>query len=444
MKIKLMVLLCVFLSGVMLNAQEIVGSWVGTLDVGAPLRIVFNISVDENRHVKATMDSPDQGAFGINVDEVIIDSGLIELKLNSLKGFYKGDIKNADLIEGSWTQSGQNFPLNLKKTNEKIEIKRPQTPKEPFPNNSVEVEFKNEEADIILAGTFTFPKEKDDFPAVIMVTGSGAQDRDETIFNHKPFAVIADHLTKNGIAVLRYDDRGFGKSGGDFVSATTEDFAGDAIAAYEYLLQQKNVNKNKIGVIGHSEGGLIASILGSQLDDLDFIVLLASPGVSGDKILSDQVRDINIASGLDDEVVKSNVRLQEKILAIVKEQIDENTKREKLKELVQNDAQVNQLLTPWFKFFVSFDPQDVLREISSPVLALNGDKDLQVNSKRNLKEIKSALEKGGNKNFKTLELKNLNHLFQNCETGMISEYGKIEETFAPEVLDIITNWINEL
>ncbi len=263
------------------------GIWQGSLKISSvTLRIVFKVTVDKNGSYSATMDSPDQGAKDIPVDSVIYNDGNVKFVVGAVRGFFEGKVDfDNSTIKGEWHQSSMSLPLELKKIDKVEELKRPQEPKPPFPYNVEEVSYENKTAGIKLAGTLTFPKAKGPFPAVLLITGSGPQNRDEELFGHKPFLVIADYLTRRGIAVLRVDDRGIGKSTGKFSSATTEDFAGDVLAGVEFLKSNKNINPKEIGLIGHSEGGLIAPMVAVKSSDVAFIVLMAGPGLPGDQIL---------------------------------------------------------------------------------------------------------------------------------------------------------------
>ncbi|MCZ8215835.1 MAG: alpha/beta hydrolase, partial [Cyclobacteriaceae bacterium] len=267
-------------------AQGINGQWNGLLKVqGTQLRVVFNIKQTENG-LSATLDSPDQGAKGIPTTASSFENGVLKIAIANLTVEYEGTLGSDNIIVGTFKQAGQTFPMNLSKEKvEKEKIVRPQEPAKPYPYYSEDVTFENKSAGISLAGTLTLPKKEGIFPVVILISGSGPQNRDEELMGHKPFLVLSDHLTKNGIAVLRYDDRGTALSKGDFKTATSADFATDVEAAMAYLKTRKEINKKKIGLIGHSEGGLIAPMVASRSKDVSFIVLLAGPGIPGDSIL---------------------------------------------------------------------------------------------------------------------------------------------------------------
>jgi len=439
----------------------LVGSWQGTLKISSvELRIVFNVSKDTTGKLIANLDSPDQGAYGIAIDDVIVNGDSIKFIVGVVKGFYAGRIFPDSLkITGIWNQGGMALPLELRKTEKVEKPKRPQEPKEPFPYRSEEVKFINSESGDTLAGTLTLPKENEPCTAVILVSGSGPQNRDEELLGHKPFLVLADYLTRNGIAVLRYDDRGIGKSTGDFSSATSEDFAVDALAAVEFLKAREDINK--IGIAGHSEGGLIAPMAAVRSNDVDFIVLMAGPGIRGDSILILQTELIMKAGGSDDQTIKRDLGIYRQIYNLLNSDNDDKTIEKELKKILDDsykylteeekgevgtkekmiEGQLKVLLSPWFRYFMKYDPYPTLKEVECPVLAINGEKDLQVPPKENLSAIESALKDGNNENYKIVEMLGLNHLFQKCETGATVEYGKIEETFSPDAMTVVSDWI---
>lgn len=446
------------------NAQltNLSGSWLGKLSVGgANLRIVFNLEESESGY-SVTMDSPDQGANGIPIGPFEQKGDSIIISAPTLRGEYRGLVTGVDQIAGEWTQMGRSMDLNLERQEEgKVtELNRPQEPVGPFPYMVKDVEFKNVEAGISLAGTLTIPVDGNKLPAVILVSGSGSQNRDEEIFGHKPFKLLADHLTRNGIAVLRYDDRGVGKSGGTPVGGTSTDFATDTKAALEYLMGHERIDGSSIGVIGHSEGGLIAQILASESKDVGFIISLAGPGTTGRQILLDQTVQINKLSGVPDSSIAINSALQNLIYDVLAkfedpekgfaEVIDKSLEllnvpgqqvvtREELESSLRGDLGPSSY--PWFRHFILSDPGKLLPNIKCPVLALNGEKDCQVLYEQNLTGIEKGLK--GNKDVTTKSFPNLNHMFQNCNTGLVNEYGEIEETMSPDVLNYISSWILE-
>lgn len=456
------VLIITFLSIVSLKAQDITGQWNGVLKVqGIQLRIVFNVS-ESDKGYAATMDSPDQGAKGIPVTNTTFDNPKIKFEVANAGIVYNGELKQNEIV-GVFKQGGQEFPINLSRNViEKEVLKRPQEPATPYPYYTEDVTFQNAKANIVLSGTLTLPSKEGDFPLVILISGSGPQNRNEELLGHKPFLVIADYLTKNGIGVLRYDDRGVGESKGDFKTATSADFATDVESAITYLKTRKEVNKKKIGLIGHSEGGLIAPMVASKSKDVSFIVLLAGPGIPGDKLLLLQQKLISKASGISDEDLRINELTSDSAFTIVKrskttEQLHTdltNFIKQILKEnpdskptgMSDDDyikSQVNRISNPWMQYFIKYDPAPMLEKVKCPVLAINGEKDLQVPPKENLEAINKALVKGGNKNVTTKVLPNLNHLFQECKTGSPDEYAIIEQTFSPTALTEIVSWIQK-
>jgi pimeloyl-ACP methyl ester carboxylesterase len=443
------------------SAQDISGKWNGALKVqGTQLRLVFNVTKSDKGY-SATMDSPDQRVADIPVTSTTFENPKVKFEITNAGIIYSGELKDGEIV-GTFKQSGQEFPLNLsRKTIEKEVAKRPQTPVEPYPYHSEEVSFQNTKANISLAGTLTLPTKEGVFPVVILITGSGPQTRDEEIFGHKAFLVLSDYLTKNGIAVLRYDDRGFGKSTGDFKSATSADFATDVESAIAFLKTRKEINKKQIGLIGHSEGGLIAPIVATKSKDVAFIALLAGTGIQGDQILLLQQKLIGKVSGVSEEDLQKTEAENTKVYKIIKQStsieqlksdlihyytlaLKENPSSEKPNGM-SNEQFINLLVenlaTPWMQYFISYNPVPTLEKVKCPVLAINGSKDLQVPPKENLEGIKKALTKGGNKKITTIELPNLNHLFQECTTGSPKEYGTIEQTFSPTAMTVVLNWI---
>ncbi|HKJ78912.1 MAG TPA: alpha/beta fold hydrolase [Prolixibacteraceae bacterium] len=434
-------------------------NWSGKLDLPTgKLEVIFKISQDSEGIFLAKMDVPMQGAQDLPVSETIVTSDSLILTVAMIAGKFSGAFNNDSTILGTWKQASASFPLTLTKTERITELKRPQTPQPPFPYIAEEVDYMNPESGLKLAGTLTLPPNSENFPTVILISGSGAQDRDETIYEHKPFLVISDYLTRNGIAVLRVDDRGVGGSEGDIRQATSEDFATDVLAGLEYLKLRQEIDPTKIGLIGHSEGGLIAPIVATKSTDVAFIILLSGPGITGEQLLYEQNYLSLKAAGMDDATIQQNRKIQEAIFKIVITETDSAKRLDRLQRTLTGgmypmmnddqkkaiDSRVEAVNNPWFRFFLTHDPFHVLMNVNVPVLALNGAKDAQVAAESNLAAIEKALSEGGNKNFKTLKIKNLNHLFQTSETGAISEYGQLEETFSPEVLEIIEQWIWEV
>ena len=443
-------LVIIFFNFFSYSQQEINGDWYGVLNVQTmKLNLVFHIAQGENGY-STTMDSPDQGANGIPVSETHFIDDSITFTMLALNATYNGKLSIDETISGTFTQNGFAIPLTLsRKAEKKSAPKRPQEPHAPFPYLAQQVQFANDSASINLAGTLTLPNKTGKFPAVILITGSGPQDRNEEILGHKPFLVIADHLTRNGIAVLRYDDRGVGSSTGNFSGATTYDFAADARAAVSYLKSRPEIDTDKIGLIGHSEGGMIAPIIAADDKSIDFIVLLAGPGIPIDQMMLLQKKGIEQKMGIPLAQVEQGQKINTAIFTLVKtsqpeellEKIKAYLKAQGITDATTVNQYVNTFSDPWLQSFLKYDPQSVLNKVTCPVLALNGSKDLQVPATENLVAIKNALAHGENKQVTIKELPGLNHLFQHTETGLVSEYGEIEETFSPQALTLITDWV---
>ncbi len=459
---KIFIILCILLKSQYIYCQDISGNWEGVLKVQKiELRIVINITKTGEVY-NSTMDSPDQGAKGIPVTFINYKNSILKLEIATAGIQYDGALNEENVFVGNFKQAGQSFPLNLtKKKLEKEKVVRPQEPTKPYSYYSEDLKFENSMDKIMLAGTLTLPEKDGNYPAVVLISGSGPQNRDEEFFEHKPFLILADHLTKNGIAVLRFDDRGTAESTGDYNSATSLDFARDVESAIKYLQTRKEIDKNKIGLIGHSEGGIIASMVAAESKFINFIVLLAGMGISGDQLLLLQQELIGKFSGISDtdlqkakvinkgafDIIlksKDSELLKLELANYITQTLRDNPETEKPTEMSQDiyvKLQVNQLTSPWMSYFIKYNPAPILEKINCPVLAINGEKDLQVSSKENLEAIEKALKKGGNKKVTIKELPNLNHLFQECKTGLPSEYPTIEQTFSPIALAVITNWI---
>ena len=349
----------------------------------------------------------------------------------------------------------------LKRVAELPKINRPQDPEKPYPYKEEQVTFRNEKDDVRLAGTLTIPSGGETYPAVILISGSGAQDRDESIAGHRPFLVLADHLTRNGIAVLRVDDRGIGGSELGSPAATSENFADDVLAGIQFLKSRKEINKRQIGLIGHSEGGMIASMVAARSNDVAFIVLLAGLGQRGEDVIYTQTEMMLKAERMDSEIITQAIGLQKKIHEIVKREVEGKRIDKLVNEEIEryvgalNDSQrkafrpveatikgsMPMYQMPWFRYFITFDPTPVLMKVKVPVLALNGELDLQVVADENLLLITLALKAGKNKDFTIKSFPALNHLFQTSKTGAVAEYAQIEETMSPEVLKTVLEWI---
>ncbi len=437
-----------------ISAQPISGKWNGILKVqGVQLRLVFNITQTEKGYV-STMDSPDQAAKGIPVTSTIYENSILKLEVSNAGIQYEGTLDKENTIVGTFKQGGQSFPLVL--TKEKIEnekVQRVQEPIKPYPYYLEEVEIENTKDKIVLAGTLTLPEKNGNFPAVILISGSGPQNRDEEVLGHKPFLVLSDYLTRNGIAVLRYDDRGTAKSTGDFGNATTFDFATDVQYAIKYLQARKEINKNSIGLIGHSEGGIIAPIVASKNKDVAFIILMAGPTLRGDKLLLLQKYKIETQMGINKQLVENNQQIFAGAYEII---LNKNLGKEEISDSLshyfsskygnylpenQKIALINRLTSPWMINMIRLDPAVYLEKVSCPMLAMYGNKDLQVPSKENSEIIENISRKSENSRIEVKVIENLNHLFQECETGAVSEYAAIEQTISPIALDEMLYWI---
>jgi fermentation-respiration switch protein FrsA (DUF1100 family) len=431
--------------------SDIDGAWIGTLEVGAgiKLRIVFHI-VNTESGLVTTMDSPDQGMNGLPTTKTTRDGTKLKIDVEKISGAFEGTIDpDTNSIVGTWTQGDEMaLVLHRLKDQSELELRRPQNPTKPYPYYDEDVSYENKLQNVTLAATLTIPSGKGPFPAVVLITGSGPQDRDESLLGHKPFLVLSDYLTRHGIAVLRADDRGTAKSTGDFSTATTADFATDTEAGIAYLKTRPEIDPHKIGLIGHSEGGIIAPMIAARNPDVAFIVMMAGSGVPGDEVLVAQVQAIAESSGKTHlEAVKTAAK-QREILALVKREKDPAVLEKDLKEKLAGEdleaqalIEIKALTSPWFRYFMAYDPATALRKVTCPVLAINGEKDMQVPPKQNLPAIRKALEQAGNKHFEVDELPGLNHLFQTAKTGSPAEYAAIEETISPVALDKISSWI---
>jgi fermentation-respiration switch protein FrsA (DUF1100 family) len=442
-------------------------TWLGTVKfAGTELRIVFRVLADEDGNLTALMDSPDQGARDIPVDEVTMTADEVRFAIAAIGLVYEGKLhEDGQTITGTLKQAGIEIPVDLELVDAEA-VKppaRPQEPQPPYPYREREVTIENEGAGLTLAGTLTYPADGGPFAAALLISGSGQQDRDESVFGHRPFLVLADYLTRRGIAVLRVDDRGVGGSTGDAENATTEDFVGDVLACVTHLRGCAEIDPERIGLIGHSEGGLIAPMAAVQSPDIAFIVLMAGPGLPGDEILARQSELIIKASGLGGDLAARQRALQERIFALLKSERDSTALAPELRALLAEelaaqdeeqraatglseaglDAQVATLTSPWMRFFLAHDPRPVLARVTCPVLAIGGELDLQVPARENLAAIEQALHSGGNTDVTVKELPGLNHLFQTAQTGLPQEYSQIEETIAPEALALMGDWIVE-
>jgi uncharacterized protein len=385
---------------------------------------------------------------------VIQTESAVHFDLAAVNGIYDGTLNaTGDLISGTLQQSGTSSALNFKRSDQIPELRRPQTPVKPYPYREVELTFANTKAGVSLAGTLTIPRGPGPFPAAILLAGSGPLDRDSADSGHRPFLILADHLTRKGVAVLRYDKRGIGKSKGDYENASTADFASDAEAALVFLKGRKEIEGPKIGLIGHSEGGVIAPMIASRSSAVAWVVLLAGPATKGAETLLLQSDLIARAAGMTDEQVATTLDFDRQAYNLVRQEKDRAALESKLEDLIKISGlgpalpsaflqrQIHWTSSPWFHYFLDYDPAPALQKTKCPVLAVVGEKDLQVPPKENLPLLRKALEQGSNKDFQIVELPRLNHLFQHCYMGLPGESRAIEETFAPEALAAISNWV---
>jgi len=431
------------------------GVWQGALEGnGMRLRLQLHVSHDYRKQLVAALDSPDQGVSGLPAVKVSQKEASFHFEIPVVSGVYDGTLNAArTAITGSWTQNGAEQKLNFQRSDKLLELVRPQTPVKPYPYKEEEITFPNAKAKISLAGTLTLPPGQGPFAAAILLSGSGPNDRDESLAGHRPFLVLGDHLTRKGIVVLRFDKRGISKSTGDYANATMEDFAGDAEAALSYLKTRKEVDAKKIGLIGHSEGGMIAPLIAAHSSNVAWIVLLAGPGLNGEDTLLLQSELILKTAGVNDGQIDRAREFNKQAYALVRQEKDSAALQAKLNHLVKSSAmsaslppealesQLRLMATPWFLFYLDYNPLPALQKTLCPVLALNGEKDLQVSPKENLAKIQKALQDAGNKDFQTIELPGLNHLFQHAPAGSPNEYGEILETIAPEALNAVSDWV---
>lgn len=439
------------------DQQSLVGYWNGQIKAGL-MSFTFSIKFwIEDGSLRGSLDSPEQDLINIPVDTIIINNDSIKLNINTIQRKYHAAVdRQSNMMAGIYIREGQmNFPLELKKSGSAAVLRRPQMPVKPYPYLEEEVIFINKNDGNELSGTLTIPEGEGVFPAVILISGSGAQDRDESAFGHKPFLVIADYLTRNGISVLRYDDRGAGKSEGNYLMATTEIKSEDVIAAVRYLQSRKELEGTKIGLVGHSEGSIIAALAAGKNPNISYIVLLGAPGLGIEENLYLQNALIRRAEGVNESVIEQYNKIQRNIFSIIKEELNDSIAFEKLREAytlnryqLLSDEQKSSIdetiasrLTPYFRDIIKCQPAEYLSKVQCPVLAISGENDLQAPPEQNFPEIERALKSGNNTNYKIIELPGINHMMQTSRKGTITEYSEIEETVSPEVLKSISEWI---
>jgi hypothetical protein len=425
------------------------GRWTGTLNQGI---LNLRVAIQFDRNGAGKLQVLDQQAPTIAVTAAKVEGYRVTFRVDSVGAYFDGIVMGeGNRLDGEWHQ-GATLPFVLAREGATPTLRRPQTPQPPFPYTEQNVKFASLARGIFLDATLTIPPGAGPFPAVYLITGSGPQDRDETNLGHKPFRVIADYLARRGVVVLRADDRGTGKSNGDFSSATTRDFADDAAGAVQFLKSREFVSR--IGLIGHSEGGIIAPMVASDpalgAKDVDFLVLLAAPGVPGDQVIIEQQILVSRAMGVPEMLIERNREQEQKILSIARSEEDPDLARSKMRAALGDfgnnplnllNLRLDEATSPWFRFLINYDPGPALRALKQPVLALNGSLDVQVPPAQNLPAITWELETGSNRDYEVVKLAGLNHFFQTAQTGSPAEYGQIEETISPVVLNLIGEWI---
>jgi len=431
------------------------GTWQGAIEVSnMRMRLQMHVSHDDQGKLLASIDSLDQGIQGIPASRVTENNGELSFEMPTFQAQYRATLSaSKNELTGEWTQNDSVEKLNFRRSDQPLDLRRPQNPTKPYPYTTEDISFRAADGSAHLAGTLTTPQGAGPFAAAVLIGGSGTSDRDETIAGHKPFLILADLLTRKGIVVLRYDKRGIAPSTSNAEQATMEDLASDAQAALNYLKTRKEVDSKRIGVIGHSEGGILAAQLAAGRDDLDWLVLLATPATNGERTLLRQSELIARTGGLPEEQIVRSQLFDRKAYAAVREEKSPAALETRLKDLIEKSglgaamppaalqAQVRLMTTPWFREYLDFDPVTVLAKIKCPVLALNGDRDLQVDADETVPLLRQAYDKSGNKDFTVMEIQGVNHLFQKAQSGSPALYGAIEETMAPEVQNAISDWI---
>jgi len=440
-------------------AGDLKGNWLGTIEAGGvKLRLAFVVQATPKDELSAKLVSIDQGNAEVPVDSVELKDDKVSLAVKKIAGSLEGTLNpRSGEISGQWKQGSRAVAIILKKVDVLPVVKRPQEPRKPYPYLEEEVTFKNVKHDVTLQGTLTLPMGKGPFPAVVLISGSGPQNRDEELFDHRPFLVLADALTRRGIAVLRFDDRDFGKPA-ETLKATSAELSEDVLAGVKFLRSRSEIAATKIGLIGHSDGGVIAPMLAAREKDIAFVVMIAGAGLPGDAILRLQSEALNRYAGANEATLEKDRAQSQRIFDIVRSEPDDDAARKKIEAVFQEsptegdakkddaskvarDREIEILLTPWYRYFIAYDPRPALTKVTCPVLALIGEKDFQVPPRENLPIIQAALKEGGNRDFLVKELPALNHLLQPCKTGMLDEYATIELTMDPSALKLIGDWI---
>ena len=433
------------------------GTWQGAIEVAnMRMRLELHVSHDEKGELLASIDSLDQGIEGIPASQVSEKNGELKFEIPVFQAEYQGTLSDSrNEISGHWSQNKELETLDFRRSDKPLELRRPQNPLKPYPYKEEEVSFPGGDGQTKLAGTLTLPEGLGPFPAVVFIGGSGPTDRDGSIAGHKPFLVLADFLTRRGVAVLRYDKRGIGQSTGDSQQASMDDLIRDAQAAVQYLNSRKEVDAKRLGVLGHSEGGIIAASVATRSKEVNWLVLLATPATTGERTLLKQSELIARIGGLPEEQIDRSQQFDRMAYQAVRETKSTAQLESKLNDLIEKSglgaamppaaikAQMVMMTTPWFRQFLDLDPEPLLEKLQIPVLALNGDRDLQVDAEDTVPLLRGAYEKSGNKDFTVVEVQGVNHLFQKAQSGSPALYGAIEETMAPEVLNGIGRWLDQ-
>lgn len=445
------------------TSPQIAGHWLGSVPMpdGSRLRVGINIS-EEAGALKATLDIPEQFAMNIPGDKVVLTTNNLRIEFSAIGTAFEGEMIDAETMRGGLKKGGVGEEFDWKRAASALAgPPRPQEPKRPFPYLEKEVQIENPEAGIHLAGTLTLPRSAENFPAVVLLSGSGPNDRDELIWGHKVFLVLSDWLTRQGIAVLRMDDRGTGKSSGDYSKAGLDDFASDALAGVRFLKRQKEIDPRRIGLVGHSEGGMIAPVAATRSADVAFIVLLAGPVEPPAATVDYQYRQAFQSLGASEAAIAKYLAHQQRLYKILKEEKEYTMAEKKYQQSVdqlaaeltpeekqqlrfdeqQERAGVAATASPEFRTFIIHQPQQTLASVKCPVLALYGSKDLQVEAGRNMVLAREAFAKGHNRRATVKCLEGLNHLFQTAATPSDTHYEKIAETMSPVALTTISDWI---
>jgi len=461
---KLFILGLIVLCSVLAAAAQdgsVVGYWKGIIQAGGrKFTFIFKFSSDAQKGIQGFLDLPEQDEQDIPVDDIRITGNKVYLDIKKIQRKFEGEISaDKKKIVGVYIRSeGTRLPLTLEKTDSVFTLKRPQMPQPPYPYKEEPVVVVNRKDQTRLAGTLSLPEGTGTFPAIILISGSGAQDRDESIAGHKPFLVLADYFTRRGAAVLRCDDRGAGESGGSHLAATTAIMATDVGSMMDYLLTRAEIDQKKIFLLGHSEGAVIACMVASQNPRVAGIVLLGVPGLSIEENLYLQNTLIREAEGASYEAIAQANTMQRKIFSVVKDEADDAGAQAKLREIFSKnmyerlddsqkksiDERITQLLSPYFRDIIKCDPSVYLGKVLCPVLVIIGQKDLQCPPKENIPALEKALRASGNQSFQIIEMEGLNHMLQNAPSGTMSEYAEIEETISPRALAAISDWLGRV